>query len=108
MRNGWTTSRLGSGAVCKGAPDSSVIALLSLSAQRGLGCRISISLRPTLRLQAPYEYAFLRVQPILGFVPDDRARTIDDARRHFFAPVRRQAMHEDRFLVGERHQALVH
>ena len=42
----------------------------------------------------------LNVQPVLGFVPHARLRSVDHVRGDFFAAVRRQAMQEDRAGVG--------
>src|SRR6186713_2137065 len=50
--------------------------------------------------EAPGEDALLGVQPVLGLVEHDRARAVHDLVGDLLAAMRRQAMHEDRFLAG--------
>src|SRR5882724_13144098 len=57
--------------------------------------------------QAPGEDALLRVQAVLGLVPDRRLRAVDDAGRHLLTAVDRQAVHEDGIGLRHRHHAFV-
>ena len=47
-------------------------------------------------MQTPGKQALLGVQPVLGFIENDRLRSVDDLVGNFFPAVRRQAMHEQR------------
>src|SRR5215210_6780816 len=55
-------------------------------------------------LQTPGQDALLGMQAVLGFVEDDRARTVDHIVGHLFPAVGGQAMHEDRVLSCSGHQ----
>src|SRR5579859_3524689 len=57
--------------------------------------------------KAPSQNALLGMEAILGLVPDDGLRAVDDAGRDFLAALCRQAVHEDRVRLGLGHQALV-
>ena len=46
----------------------------------------------------------LAVQPVLGLIEDDRRGRLEDLGGDFLAAVRRQAVHEQRAGLGERHQ----
>ena len=56
------------------------------------------TLRPE---QQVLHQGLLHVQAVFGFVPDDRLRAVEHLRGHFFAAVRRQAVHEDRVRRGD-------
>ena len=56
-------------------------------------------------VQAPGQEALLGMQPILGFIEDNRLRTVDDLIGHLLAAVCGQAMHEQRIRSGLGHQA---
>src|SRR3546814_2030813 len=64
---------------------------------------------PTRRASdlTPGENALLRVQTVLGLVPHHRLRPVDDRGGHLVAAVRRQAVHEDRLRLGQRHNQVV-
>src|SRR3546814_1842675 len=57
--------------------------------------------------KTPGENALLRVQTVLGLVPHHRLRPVDDRGGHLVAAVRRQAVHEDRLRLGQRHNPVV-
>src|SRR5205814_2891803 len=50
-----------------------------------------------------FQQRLLRVQAVLGFVPHHALRTVDDLGGDFLAAVRRQAVHEERFLRRRFH-----
>src|SRR5690606_19854256 len=54
--------------------------------------------------QEPDQEGLLRVQAVLGLVPYDALRTVDDLRVDLITTVGRQAVDEDRFWVGEAHR----
>ncbi len=47
------------------------------------------------------------MQAVLGLVEDHRLRSVDHLGGHLLAAMRRQAVHEDRVGLGQRHQPLV-
>src|SRR5262249_2710252 len=49
----------------------------------------------------------LRVQPVAGFLPDDRARVLEQIVADFFAAMRRQAVHEERIRARAVEQPLI-
>src|SRR5215475_15838285 len=57
--------------------------------------------------EAPSEDAFLRMQAVLGLVPDDRLRAVDNRGRHLLAAMGRQTMQKDRARFRHGHDALV-
>src|SRR5712664_688151 len=54
------------------------------------------------------DHRLLGVQPVFGLVEDDRLRSVDDGVGDLFAPVRGQAVHEDRGRVGEAEERRTH
>src|SRR5258708_31303043 len=58
--------------------------------------------------ETPGQNRLLSVDAVLGFVPDQRAGAIDNARRHLLAAMRRQAVQKHRVWQGEIHQGLAH
>src|SRR6266581_2150850 len=54
------------------------------------------------------DHRLLGVQPVFGLVEDDRLRSVDDGVGDLFAPVRGQAVHEDRGPVGEAQERRTH
>src|SRR5712691_11165598 len=49
------------------------------------------------------EQRLLRMQAVLGFIPHHALRTVDHLGGDFLAAVRRQAVHEERFLRRRLH-----
>ncbi len=48
------------------------------------------------------------MQAVFGLVEDDRRGRFEDVGAHFLAAVGRQAVHQERARLGQRHEALVH
>src|SRR5690625_2786038 len=48
------------------------------------------------------------MQTILSFVPDNAARSVDNLRGNFFAPMSRKTVHEQRIRVRRSHNGVVH
>uniref|UniRef100_A0A0N4ZZD7 Histidine kinase n=1 Tax=Parastrongyloides trichosuri TaxID=131310 RepID=A0A0N4ZZD7_PARTI len=57
--------------------------------------------------EAPGQDRLLSVQAVLGLVPDQRLRAVDDGVRHLFAAVGGQAVQEDGVVGRLGHQGLV-
>ena len=51
---------------------------------------------------------FLDVKAVFRLVPHDTLRTVDHRRTHFLTAVGRQAVQENRVLLGTRHQRFVY
>src|SRR3546814_7084827 len=58
-------------------------------------------------LQRPEQDRLLRMDAVLGLVPDARARAVDHRVDHFLAAVRGQAMKEQRIALRFAHQPFV-
>ena len=54
------------------------------------------------------EQGLLRMQSIAGLREDGGSRVVEQVVADFLAPVRRQAVHEDRVFVGEVQKRGVH
>ena len=59
-------------------------------------------LRPFVK--TPGQYALLRVQAVFGLVEHHRLRAVDHLVGDLLAAMRGQAVHEDRIILGQRHQ----
>src|SRR5438105_13526177 len=56
------------------------------------------------RVKAPGQNSFLCMQAIFGLVEHHRLRTVDHLVGDFLAAMGRQAVHEERITLGQRHQ----
>src|SRR5882672_5167238 len=74
----------------------------SLPSRRGRPFSLRLSLFH-LSKQEKFHQRFLRMQPVLGLVPDRTLRSVDDFRRDLLAAVRGQAVHEERILLRRSH-----
>ena len=82
----------------------------SRAARRSAGAARSSSGRQlghATRLQQPGEQGLLGVQPVLGLVPHDALRPVDDRGRDLLAAVGRQAVQHDGVGGGPRQRGLV-
>src|SRR5258708_26688534 len=58
--------------------------------------------------ETPSQNRLLSVDAVLGLVPDQRARAIDDAGRHLLAAMRRQALQKHRVVPLRLLQRFAH
>ena len=68
---------------------------------------VAVMTRTSCLGEQPGQQRLLGVQPVLGLVPDDALRAVDDLGRDLLAPVRRQAVQDDCSRVGEGHRGRV-
>src|SRR5438067_2875952 len=71
------------------------------------GAIVRAATSPTIRLQAPSQYPFLRMQPVFSLVENHRMRPVHHLVSHFVAAMRRQAMHKNGVGLGARYQPFV-